>query len=72
MQLKNIEIAIKSLIKTNLDLKQHYEKKGLKEPKVRAEVYVTLNGRPSRLYFDPQLDLTRLHDGWRHKYWLYE
>lgn len=53
-------------------LKQHYEKQGLKEPKVRAEVYVTLNGRPSRLYFDPQLDLTRLHDGWRHKYWLYE
>ncbi|MDX2066970.1 MAG: HTTM domain-containing protein [Haliscomenobacter sp.] len=53
-------------------LKQHYEKQGLKEPKVRAEVYVTLNGRPSRLYFDPQLDLTHLHDGWRHKYWLYE
>lgn len=53
-------------------LKQHYQKQGLKNPKVRAEVYVTLNGRPSRLYFDPQLDLGRLHDGWKHKDWLYE
>lgn len=53
-------------------LKEYYEKQGLKNPKVRAEVYVTLNGRPSRLYFDPQLDLTRLHDGWKHKNWLYE
>ncbi|AEE49624.1 HTTM domain-containing protein [Haliscomenobacter hydrossis] len=53
-------------------LKKHYTKQGLKDPKVRAEVYVTLNGRPSRLYFDPQLDLGRLRDGWRHKDWLYE
>jgi hypothetical protein len=51
-------------------LKKHYEKTGMSEPSVRAEVYVTLNARPSQLLFDPQLDLTTLRDGWSHKTWI--
>lgn len=51
-------------------LADHYTKNG-QPPKVRAEVFVTLNGRPSRLLFDPQLDLTLLEDGWAHKEWIY-
>jgi hypothetical protein len=51
-------------------LADHYRKKGIKKPSVRAEVYVTLNGRASQLYFDPQLDLTKLTDDWTHKTWL--
>jgi len=51
-------------------LKQHYEKQGLKDPSVRAEVYVTLNARPSKLLLDPNLDLTKIRDGWSPKTWI--
>lgn len=51
-------------------LKKHYEQRGLRDPQVRAEVYVTLNARPSRLLIDPQVDLTKIRDGWRHKEWV--
>ncbi len=51
-------------------LKKHYEKQGLLNPAVRAEVYVTLNARPSRLLLDPKLDLTQLSDGWSPKTWI--
>jgi Vitamin K-dependent gamma-carboxylase len=52
-------------------LQQHYQTLGLRSPQVRAEVYVTLNGRPSRLYFDPQLDLTQIQDSWQEKKWIF-
>lgn len=53
-------------------LKHHYEQQGLQNASVRAEVYVTLNARPSHLLFDPNLDLTKLQDGWEHKTWLWK
>jgi hypothetical protein len=42
-------------------LRQHYQQQGMEVAKVRAEVYVTLQGKPSRLYFDPQLNLLELN-----------
>jgi hypothetical protein len=51
-------------------LQKHYEKQGLVEPSVRAEVYVTLNARPSRLLIDPNVDLTKIRDGWEGKNWV--
>ncbi len=51
-------------------LARHYAKQGMKAPAVRAEVYVTLNARPSRLLIDPDVDLTKIKDGWRHKTWI--
>ncbi len=51
-------------------LKNYYSKSANCEPKVRAEVYVTLNGKPSQLLFDPQLDLTSIQDTWKPKDWL--
>jgi hypothetical protein len=52
-------------------LKKYYEEKGMKNVSVRAQVYVTLNGSLSKLYFDPTLDLTKIQDSWQHKAWLY-
>lgn len=40
-------------------LKAEFEKKGLKEPQVRAQSYVTLNGCGSREFIDPAVDLSR-------------
>ena len=51
-------------------LSDYYGSRGMSKPVVSAEVYVTLNGRPSKLLFDPNLDLTDLNDSWSHKTWL--
>ncbi|MDJ1471925.1 HTTM domain-containing protein [Xanthocytophaga flava] len=51
-------------------LASQYEQKGFKQPQVRAEVYVTLNGKPSRLLIDPHTDLTKIQDGWEAKSWI--
>ncbi|TAF67030.1 MAG: HTTM domain-containing protein [Cytophagales bacterium] len=51
-------------------LAKHYAAQGICNPKVRAEVYVTLNGRVSKLLIDPHIDLTQLQDGWEAKKWL--
>lgn len=51
-------------------LKAHYEKEGMTNPSVRAEVWVTLNGQPARLLINPELDLTSVTDGWARKDWI--
>ncbi len=48
----------------------YYQKPGAPKPRVRAEVYVTLNARPSRLLIDPTVDLTHIEDGWQPKIWI--
>jgi hypothetical protein len=51
-------------------LKEVYEDQGLQDVSVRCETWVTLNGRPSQLLFDPQLDLTKIEDSWAPKTWI--
>jgi hypothetical protein len=51
-------------------LEDHYRQQGMQDPKVRAEVLVTLNARPASLLVDPQMDLTLLKDGWAPKEWI--
>jgi hypothetical protein len=51
-------------------LKTYYEDRGATVSKVRAEVYVTLNARPSKLFIDDQQNLLELTDSWQHKKWI--
>ncbi|MCS7027479.1 MAG: HTTM domain-containing protein [Bacteroidia bacterium] len=51
-------------------LAKHYEKKGVHQPQVRAEVYVTLNARPSKLFINPTIDLTKQTDSFAPKTWI--
>lgn len=51
-------------------LGKYYQKKGVENPQVRAEVYVTLNARPSKLLIDSSIDLMTIRDGWRNKEWI--
>lgn len=51
-------------------LKSYYAEKGMCAPKVRAEIYATLNGTPGQLLIDPQLDLASLKDSWAPKEWI--
>jgi len=43
-------------------LSHYYQQGGMKNPSVRAEVFVTLNGRKSQLLINPNLDLTKIKD----------
>jgi len=51
-------------------LKEYYIKQGMKNPQVRAEVYVTLNARPSQLLINPKQNLCELEDSWKKKDWV--
>jgi hypothetical protein len=51
-------------------LEEHFRSNGMHDPKVRAEVQVTLNARPSRMLIDPSVDLTQIKDGWARKDWI--
>jgi len=51
-------------------LGNHYEQRGVYKPKVYAEVYVTLNAKPSKLLIDPSVDLMKEKDGFSPKSWI--
>lgn len=51
-------------------LGSYYEKKGMVSPQVRAEVYVTLNAKPSKLLIDPNRDLMKEYDSFKPKDWI--
>ncbi|MEN7550636.1 HTTM domain-containing protein [Rapidithrix thailandica] len=51
-------------------LEDEYKKKGLESLKVTVECYVTLNGKPSTLLIDPEKDLTKLNESFKHKSWI--
>ncbi|RYD56113.1 MAG: HTTM domain-containing protein [Sphingobacteriales bacterium] len=48
----------------------HYAKAGMKDPQVYATIYVTLNGRRSRLYTDTTVNLAKEYDSFKHKSWI--
>jgi hypothetical protein len=51
-------------------LHDHYEANGMIDPKVNAECYVALNGRLSKLYIDPTIDLAHIPESFKHKDWI--
>ena len=51
-------------------IKEEYQKKGIKNPEVRAEAYVTLNGSGTRLFLDPEVNLANKKDSFQHKDWV--
>jgi len=51
-------------------LHDFYQKQGINDPEVRAESYVALNGRLSKLYIDKTIDLAKDHESFQHKTWL--
>lgn len=51
-------------------LKTHYAQQGIAAGGVRAHVYVTFNGRPSRPFIDPTVDLASIQDSWEEKDWI--
>lgn len=51
-------------------LADYYKSQGVNSPLVRAEVYVTLNARPSQLLIHPEVNLVPLKDQFYPKNWI--
>ncbi|MCC8424302.1 HTTM domain-containing protein [Mucilaginibacter sp. UR6-11] len=51
-------------------LAAEYQKKGIKNPIVTTDSYVTLNGSGSRLYIDSTVNLATQQEGFGHKKWI--
>jgi hypothetical protein len=47
-----------------------YRRKGIPDPEVYADVFVTLNGSGTRPFVDPARDLSRITESFAHKDWL--
>ena len=53
-------------------IKREVESRGLEDPIINAEVYVTLNGARSKLFIDPKINLAVVDDSFEHKGWILE
>ncbi|MBT8244842.1 MAG: HTTM domain-containing protein [Winogradskyella sp.] len=51
-------------------LEGHFRTKGIKNPEVYVDSYISLNGRLSQRFIDPNIDLTKIKDSWKHKDWI--
>ncbi|MGV8992484.1 MAG: HTTM domain-containing protein [Flavobacterium sp.] len=51
-------------------LHDYYKKQGVDNPIVTVESYVALNGRLSRTYIDPNINLAEQNDTFQHKNWI--
>jgi hypothetical protein len=51
-------------------LEKELRKNDVRNPVITAEVYATLNGRPSQLLIDPTVDLTKIQDSFAAKSWI--
>ncbi|MFY0607508.1 MAG: HTTM domain-containing protein [Cyclobacteriaceae bacterium] len=51
-------------------LEKKYKAKGMADPVITADIYVTLNGRKNRRFIDPNIDLTEQENTWHHKDWI--
>jgi len=51
-------------------LGEHFKEQGMKEPIVRVEAYVTLNGSRSKLMIDPQVNLLAEKESMKPKKWV--
>lgn len=51
-------------------LHNEYKKRGINDPEVYGEVYVSLNGQRSKLFIDSTVNLAQQQQGWRHYNWI--
>lgn len=51
-------------------LENHYKEQGIRDPEIYIESYVALNGRQSRPYINPNIDLTTITPSLKHKTWI--
>ncbi len=51
-------------------LHDHFQEKGIDNPEVRVQCYVALNGRLSKQYIDPKINLAEQNESFKSKDWI--
>jgi hypothetical protein len=51
-------------------IRDHYAKRGFISPRVYVDSYAALNGRPGRALIDPNTDLAKEEESFKHKTWI--
>ncbi len=51
-------------------LRDHYKTEGIENPEVYVDCYVTLNGRISQAFIDPNINLANVKESFAHKKWI--
>jgi hypothetical protein len=70
MQEKQMSTQPDMLLQFAKHLAWIYTQQGWKQPEVYVESYVTLNGKGSRLFIDPSINLAAQNDGFANKQWI--
>lgn len=52
-------------------LRDHYKQQGFETPRVFVDSYVAMNGRLGKPLIDPEVDLAKEKESFRHKTWIY-
>ena len=60
----------KMILKFAHHLERKLRERGHADVEIRVESWVSLNGRKPQLMVDPIVDLTQVHDSWRHADWI--
>jgi len=69
-QQKQMRIQADFILEFAHFLEDHYQQKGIENPEIYVDSFIALNGRLSKRYIDPEVDLTKIEDSWRHKDWI--
>lgn len=51
-------------------LRDHYTRLGFRSPQVYVDSYVTLNGRSGKVFINPDIDLAKIEDSFKAKFWI--
>ncbi len=69
-QQKQMRIQADLILEFAHFLEDYYQNKGISKPEIYVDSYIALNGRTSKPYIDPNVDLTKIEDTWQHKNWI--
>ncbi|MBQ4822785.1 HTTM domain-containing protein [Aquimarina sp. MMG016] len=69
-QQKQMAIQPDFILQYSHHLKEHFQGQGHQDVQVFVESYVSLNGRLSSQYIDPEVDLGKQKESFKHKTWI--
>lgn len=69
-QQKQMRIQADFILEFAHFLEDHYKQEGIDNPEIYVDSFIALNGRLSKRYIDPDIDLTKVEDTWQHKEWI--
>ena len=69
-QQKQMRIQADFILEFAHYLETYYKQNGIDNPEIYVNSYIALNGRLSRRFIDPNVDLTRVKDSWQPKDWI--